>query len=141
MMFRTAALALFACAFASTADAQQRQQQPQPQPEQQLRGEPWYRAQLTELAEVLGGTHYLRILCNGREDQRWREYMRGIIRREPTYNALLVEAFNRGYRQEEARFSRCDQAAEQTEAELRARGLRVSQGLRARNATATNPER
>lgn len=143
MRFRAFALVvLLACASALPAHAQQRQPRPQTQPqeEQQLRGEPWYRAQLTELAEVLGGTHYLRVLCGGRGDQRWRDYMRGIIQREPNYNTLLVEAFNRGYRQEEARFSRCDPAAEQTEAELRARGLRVSQALRARNATA-NPER
>jgi uncharacterized protein (TIGR02301 family) len=98
-----------------------------------IRGEDWYRSQLVELAEVLGGSHYLRILCDGRTDQRWRDYMRGIIQREPAYNAELVEGFNRGYRNEEARFSQCDATTRQMEAELRARGLRISQGLSARH--------
>lgn len=99
-----------------------------------MRGEDWYRAQLSELSEVLGGAHYLRILCEGRGDQRWRDYMRQVINREPEHNALLVEGFNRGYRQEEARFSQCDETSRQIEAELRARGLRVAQGLSARHA-------
>ena len=83
---------------------------------------------------MLGGSHYLRTLCDGRRSQRWRDYMRGIIEREPNYNAVLVEAFNRGYRNEEVRFHSCDNQAVQTEAELRAQGLRVSQALRARHA-------
>lgn len=97
-------------------------------------GEAWYRQQLTDLAEVLGGAHYLRILCEGRGDQRWRDYMRGVIEREPTYNSILVESFNRGYRDQEARFPVCDRITRQTEAELRARGLRVAQALAARHA-------
>lgn len=109
------------------------QQQPQPRPEHP-RGEEWYQTQLVELSEILGGSHYLRILCDGRDDQRWRDYMRGIIEREPRYNAQLVEGFNRGYRNEEARFPTCDATTRQMEAELRARGLRISQGLSARNA-------
>jgi uncharacterized protein (TIGR02301 family) len=110
--------------------------QPTPPPAQppQLRGEEWYRGQLTELSEVLGGSHYLRILCDGRGDQRWREYMRGVIEREPELNAILIEGFNRGYRGEEARFPVCDAATRQMEAELRARGLRIAQGLGARHA-------
>ncbi|MBY0565845.1 MAG: TIGR02301 family protein [Hyphomonadaceae bacterium] len=109
------------------------QQQPPARPEHP-RGEEWYQAQLVELSEILGGSHYLRILCDGRDDQRWRDYMRGIIEREPRYNAQLVEGFNRGYRNEEARFPTCDTTTRQMEAELRARGLRISQGLSARNA-------
>lgn len=116
------------------------QQQPRRQPQQPAqteappaRAEEWYRGQLVELSEVLGGAHYLRIICDGRDDQRWRTYMRGVIEREPQYNGLLVEGFNRGYRQEEARFPTCDQTTRQMEAELRARGLRIAQGLRARH--------
>ena len=126
-----------ACAFvlaaALAAPAFAQQQPAQPRPGEPVRGEEWYRAQLVELSEVLGGSHYLRILCDGRGDQRWRDYMRGVIEREPSYNALLVEGFNRGYRNEEARFPVCDQTTRQMEAELRARGLRVAQGLSARH--------
>ena len=128
MNFRALACALlFAAATAGPALAQPEEQAP-------VRGEEWYRGQLIELAEVLGGSHYLRILCDGRGHQRWRDYMRGVIQREPQYNAVLVEGFNRGYRNEEARFPVCDQTTRQMEAELRARGLRVAQGLSARHA-------
>jgi uncharacterized protein (TIGR02301 family) len=122
-----ACAALFAAATAAPAGAQQEPQQPP------ARGEDWYRGQLVELAEVLGGSHYLRVLCEGRGDQRWRDYMRGVIEREPQHNAALVEGFNRGYRDEEARFPTCDATTRQMEAELRARGLRIAQALSARH--------
>lgn len=125
-----------ALAAATVAPASAQQQQPDARAPQEgvvIRGEDWYRSQLVELSEVLGGAHYLRILCDGRSDQRWRDYMRGVIQREPEYNAELVEGFNRGYRNEEARFSTCDATTRQMEAELRARGLRVAQGLSARH--------
>ena len=133
MNFRSAACALAIVMTAAAAPAAAQQQQPREEREGVVRGEEWYRSQLVELAEVLGGAHYLRILCEGRGDQRWRDYMRGVIQREPEYNALLVEGFNRGYRNEEARFPVCDQTTRQMEAELRARGLRVAQALSARN--------
>ncbi len=119
---------VLAAAFAAPAHAQQPAEETAP-----LRGEEWYRGHLVELSEILGGSHYLRIVCEGRGDQRWREYMRGVIEREPQYNALLVEGFNRGYRNEETRFPVCDATTRQMEAELRARGLRVAQALSARH--------
>jgi len=132
MRFRALICAAVAAATlaATPAVAQQQPQQPASPP---ARGEDWYRGQLVELSEILGGSHYLRVICEGRGDQRWRDYMRGVIQREPRYNALLVEGFNRGYRNEEARFPVCDQTTRQMEAELRARGLRVAQGLSARH--------
>lgn len=118
-------LAVFTAAPASAQDARENQTP--------LRGEAWYQAQLIELAEVLGGAHYLRILCEGRGDQRWRDYMLGVLSREPRLSDTLRDAFNLGFRQEESRFADCDRPAEQYEAELRARGLRVSGALRARH--------
>lgn len=136
MKIRALVCAALMAGAALPAAAQPRQQPGQEAaPEQTLRGEEWYRTQLVDLAEVLGGAHYLRIICDGRDDQRWRNYMRGVIQREPEYNGILVEGFNRGYRQEEARFPVCDATTRQMEAELRARGLRIAQGLRARHAT------
>jgi len=128
MRIRALACAVLLAALAAPAVAQQ-----QPQATPPARGEEWYRGQLIELSEVLGGSHYLRILCDGRGDQRWRDYMRGVIEREPQYNAQLVEGFNRGYREEEARFPTCDATTRQMEAELRARGLRIAQALSARH--------
>jgi uncharacterized protein (TIGR02301 family) len=126
---------LFAAATAAPALAQQPQTGTPP-----ASGEDWYRGQLVELAEVLGGAHYLRILCEGRGDQRWRDYMRGVIEREPDYNAVLVEGFNRGYRDEEARFPTCDETTRQMETELRARGLRISRALSARHSATPSHE-
>jgi uncharacterized protein (TIGR02301 family) len=129
MSIRALVCAVLFAAAAMPASAQQPETEPPP-----ARGEDWYRTQLVDLAEVLGGAHYLRILCEGRGDQRWRDYMRGVIEREPEYNAVLVEGFNRGYRDEEARFPACDATTRQMEAELRARGLRIAQALSARHS-------
>jgi uncharacterized protein (TIGR02301 family) len=132
------ALACAVLLTAATAAPAAAQQQPQAEPS--ARGEDWYRGQLVELSEVLGGSHYLRVLCEGRGDQRWRDYMRGVIQREPEYNAVLVEGFNRGYREQEARFPTCDATTRQMEAELRARGLRIAQAMSARHNTVPSHE-
>jgi uncharacterized protein (TIGR02301 family) len=131
MSIRSALCALFIAALTAQPVLAQPAAQQEAAP---LGGEAWYNAQLVELSEVLGGAHYLRILCEGRDDQRWRDYMRGVIEREPAHNGALVEGFNRGYREEESRFPVCDTTTRQMEAELRARGLRVAQGLSARHA-------
>src|SRR5690606_15865350 len=75
MKIRHALCALAIGALAAPAAAQQ----PTNPGEPAVRTEDWYRGQLVELSEVLGGSHYLRILCEGRGDQRWRNYMRGVI--------------------------------------------------------------
>ena len=132
-MVRHALFALAAAVLVAAPAVAQPQSQPQtlsqPQAQVQPGGDEWYRQQLTQLAEVLGGSHYLRIVCQGRGDQRWRTYMQGVIQREPQFNDQLIAAFNRGYRDQEARFPTCDETTRQMEAELRARGLRISQGL------------
>ncbi|MGE0045376.1 MAG: TIGR02301 family protein [Hyphomonadaceae bacterium] len=92
-----------------------------------------YQDQTVQLARVLGGSHYLRITCSGRDDQRWRDAMRGIISREGESGALTA-AFNEGYRQEESRFPSCDRGAQQMERELRAQGIRLANSLAVRNA-------
>lgn len=138
MCFRAAALRALALAallaFAAPSLAHAQNSPEAGERESVLTGEAWYQTQLEDLAEVLGGAHYLRILCEGRGDQRWRDYMRGVITREPRYERDLTVAFNAGYRQEEARFADCDRDAQQMEAELRARGLRIADGLSARHA-------
>lgn len=133
MTIRRFLFALAAAAALANPAAGQQQQQPGPD-ETNLHGQDWYRGELVDLAEVLGGSHYLRILCQGRGDQHWRDYMRGVIQREPQYNDALVEGFNRGYRDQEARFPICDETTRQMEAELRARGLRISQALGAHHS-------
>jgi len=129
-------LAAIACVAALTAQPAAAQRTPAPQhaPAAATGGEAWYRQQLVDLAEVLGGAHYLRITCSGRGDQRWRDYMRGVIDREPGMRQALSDSFNQGYRTESTRFPECDRNSQQTEAELRARGLRIAGALGARGA-------
>ncbi|MBL8551925.1 MAG: TIGR02301 family protein [Hyphomonadaceae bacterium] len=93
-----------------------------------------YDEQLSELGRVLGGAHYLRILCTGRTDQRWRDFMREVMSREQARSSLLSAAFNEGFRREESRFSVCGRDSQQMEAELRAQGLRLAGALAARNS-------
>lgn len=134
---RIRALFLAACVAAASAAPAALAQEGGSAP---LTGEAWNRAQLSDLAEVLGGAHYLRILCQGRGDQRWRDYMRGVIRREPRYGDMLTERFNSGYRDLEARYPVCDQTAQQAEDELRARGLRIANALQARHTAGPSAE-
>ena len=96
--------------------------------------EEWYEEQLVELSNVLGGAHYLRTLCQGRGDQRWREFMQGVIEREPAHRSEMIDAFNRGYRNEQTRFEICDENAVRVETELRTQGARIAGALRVRHA-------
>ena len=109
-------------------------QTPQPNEPQPQNGDAGYHQQLAQLAEVLGGSHYLETLCRGQGDQRWRDYMRSVINRAPDYSDELVDAFNRGYAEQQQRFNDCDAGAQQAQTELRAQGMRISQGLAARHA-------
>ncbi|MGE3143682.1 MAG: TIGR02301 family protein [Hyphomonadaceae bacterium] len=95
--------------------------------------EGWSQQQMIDLAAVLGGAHYLRITCDGRGDQRWRNYARDLIARAPDLRRPLSDAFNDGYRDQAARFPDCSPTAQQVEAELRARGLRIASALSAHN--------
>ncbi len=122
MTFRVAFLVLAAIAMAAPANAQTAPPAP---------ASP-YSQQLTQLSTVLGGAHYLRVLCQGRADQRWRDYMKNVINREPNYRNQMIEGFNRGYREEEARYPACDATATASESELRAQGLRIANGLSVR---------
>lgn len=123
-MFFRAIAAAFVLVFAASAAAQAPERAPRV----------GYQEQTAELARVLGGSHYLRITCSGRDDQRWRDAMRGIISREGDSGGALTAAFNEGYRQEESRFPSCDRGAQQMEQELRAQGLRLANGLAVRNS-------
>ena len=124
---------------AAPAAAQVGQGEPQPsapaQPgaQDQPDNEAWYHQQLLDLSEVLGGSHYLTTVCNGQGAQRWRDAMRSLIQRAPQYSDELVEAFNRGYGAQQRQFTDCDPSAQQMATELRARGLRISQGLAVRH--------
>lgn len=63
------------------------------------------------LSKNLGQLHYLRTLCFGSDDQKWRKYASDMMDMENKNNAAqksrLVRAFNAGYYQEEARHTQC----------------------------------
>lgn len=94
-----------------------------------------YSGRVVELSRVLGGSHYIRILCSGRGDQTWREAMTRLIDLEaPTtgpQRSAMVEAFNAGYRTEEERFPSCSPEAQAVAAELKGKGRRLSSALAA----------
>ncbi len=130
MLHRLTVAALVLALFAAPARAQIGAPPPE---EGELRGEAWYNAELVSLSRVLGGVHYLRTLCHGRSEQQWRDYMLGVITREPAQRDALVAGFNSGFRANRAIYDDCTREAQQAEAELRAQGLRIADGLSARN--------
>lgn len=63
------------------------------------------------LSKNMGQLHYLRTLCYGNGDQKWREYADQMVlvesRGDTDDRRRLVRAFNAGYYEEEARFKVC----------------------------------
>lgn len=67
---------------------------------------------LTEaLIKNLGQLHYLRTLCFGTNDQKWREQTAAMMdieaQDDDTRRQALIRAFNAGFYQEKERFSTC----------------------------------
>jgi uncharacterized protein (TIGR02301 family) len=105
-------------------------------PSQTPRPTPNFEADLAGLAHVLGGAHYIRVLCSGKADQRWREQMQKFMNLEgppgTPRRAVMVQEFNEGYREQEQRYSGCSPDAQAAENQLKAQGGRYSQALAAR---------
>jgi uncharacterized protein (TIGR02301 family) len=94
-----------------------------------------YSAELRQLAHTLGGAHYLRVLCVGKSDQSWRQFMVAMLDREGGPRRTdLVAAFNEGYRDIELRFPACSPAAQSFETDLKNQGLRLADTLSARHS-------
>jgi uncharacterized protein (TIGR02301 family) len=91
-------------------------------------------ADLLALSFVLGRAHGLRVGCNGRVDQVWRDYMTRFVDIEaasqPDLRNRMIEAFNQGYRQEQGTVAAgCGPAASAIEARLAAEGRRLADRL------------
>lgn len=136
-------LAFCALAFTAPALAQARPAPPRP-PAPVLEADQVERldrpAQLQELARVVGGSHYLRLLCStGADRYQWFEMMRTLLDKEapvsqPRRAALrsqMAAAFNAGYRAEEVRFPACIATVAGVEEELKRRGRRLTSALAA----------
>lgn len=130
-MSRAALVAICLCLAPALAVAQARAPLTEtPQSRRQQYGD-----ELKQLAQVLGGAHYLRVLCVGRGDQSWRQFMVAMLDREGGQRRTdLVDAFNVGYRDSELRFPSCTPAAQGYETELKNQGMRLADTLSARSS-------
>jgi uncharacterized protein (TIGR02301 family) len=94
-----------------------------------------YDDRLLRMAEILGSVHYLRNLCNGRENA-WRQMMSDLLaeetRGEPKRAAALTAGFNRGYRAFAATYVRCTPQAVAAEQKYRAEGATLAAEITAR---------
>jgi uncharacterized protein (TIGR02301 family) len=124
--FALCALAALALAAPSFAQAPPSAGPPRPAFENDLGG----------LAHVLGGAHYIRILCSGKADQTWRQQMQKFMDLEgppgTPRRALMVQEFNEGYREQEQRYSSCSPDAQSAENTLKAQGARFAKALAVR---------
>ena len=135
------ALFLSLALIATAASAEAQSSAPRPPPREvgaggQQQPVENYDDTLGGLSRVLGGAHYLRILCSGRSDQSWRSQMGKLMNLEgppgTPRRAIMAGEFNNGYREQEVQFSGCSPAATAAEAQLKQRGARLSQALAAR---------
>lgn len=70
---------------------------------------------MTNIAEALsknlGQIHYLRKLCFGQDDQKWRKYASDMMKVEAPddedMRSQFIRAFNAGYYEEQSRHSQC----------------------------------
>ncbi len=84
---------------------------------------------LVQLARVIGESHALRQLCEGRQDQYWRERMFGLLDAEAADDAQrdrLSKSYNSGYIAGQSEFERCSTASRDAETRTAAQGRDVA---------------
>lgn len=85
------------------------------------------------LAKNLGQIHYLRTLCFGQNDQKWRDYGTTMMDTEANGDAdrkrQLIRAFNAGYYQEKDRHTECSREVSVDVAALAENGRHISSML------------
>lgn len=87
---------------------------------------------LLSLSQTLGGVHYLRVVCEGRDEQYWRERMIELMELESGGYRLreaMITAFNEGYYEEERRHPRCGGDLKAARDRLSAEGQRLAKQL------------
>jgi uncharacterized protein (TIGR02301 family) len=90
------------------------------------------RAALQQLSATLGEAHAIRSLCNGEDDQTWRNYMLELQNLEApdgADKAQLTRAFNSGYKKQRGLHSECSPAMAGVEAEIAARGRSLAETM------------
>jgi uncharacterized protein (TIGR02301 family) len=91
-----------------------------------------YEAELIQLSEILGALHYLRPLCGGPEQGKWRVEMQALIDAAALpgdKRALLVTSFNRGYTSYEQTYRVCTPAARTAVHRFLEEGSRLSRDI------------
>jgi len=82
------------------------------------------------MANNLGQLHFLRTLCFGSDDQKWRMVASDMMRIEapenPSYHHQLIRAFNAGYYAQKDRNQACTQTVALDVAALSENGRRLS---------------
>lgn len=85
------------------------------------------------LSKNLGQIHYLRTLCFGADDQKWRDYGQRMMTVESNgdqdRHRQLVRAFNAGYYQEKERHTQCSKEVSVDVAALAENGRHISSML------------
>ena len=85
------------------------------------------------MARNLGQMHYLRTLCFGNDDQKWRRHAGQMLNLEAPDDKVrrkeLIRAFNTGYYQEEGRHAECSQAVSIDAAALAENGRHLASML------------
>ena len=86
---------------------------------------------LSDLAETLGQAHAIRSLCNGDDDQTWRNYMFTMLNMEgpsgSPRRASMTSAFNRGFRTQQGSTKACTPDMPKLEAQIAARGRALAE--------------
>jgi uncharacterized protein (TIGR02301 family) len=93
---------------------------------------PAQRQAVIDLAYVLGESHALRQLCEGPNDQYWRERMRQLVRTEvpdQDFERRLNTAFNTGFIAGQSIYPGCGRASRREEARLAQRGRTLAASL------------
>jgi len=85
------------------------------------------------LSRNLGQMHYLRTLCFGTKDQKWRDYASRMMNLETGGDTAkrrsLIQAFNEGYYSEESRHNACSESVSIDAAALAENGRHLSSML------------
>ena len=97
-----------------------------------LRGPDYFR-DASDLAATLGSAHAIRVRCNGRKDQYWRQYMADMLSYEApdrgNLRSSLVERFNDAYQDTSRQYLTCDNRATEAEARFARRGQEISERM------------
>ena len=93
-------------------------------------------ADLLRLSETLGRAHALRVVCKGRGDQEWRDFMREVLVLEAGEDNdarnRLVDAFNSGFRAFQSDAIGCPENADELEAGIAAEGRALAERMAGR---------